>query len=173
MPTPTRLILLSAAILVAAIATLTVATAGSRASASTCSASQLTGKKLDSSGAAGTILISITLRNNGSACELKGYPALRIANALGLLPTRVVHGGLAILNDKPKQVKLAHAGKATILISFGDVPVGGETRCPAGTKLRLGPPGASGWLTIKVETEACGHGTLHESPVLAGVHSSR
>jgi hypothetical protein len=166
--------LLGAALAAVAVSALTVqAAAGSHASTSTCSGSQLKGKMLDSNGAAGTILFSVTLQNKGSACTLKGYAALGIANAQGLLPTKVVRGGLAVLNSTPKWVNLAHLGKASVLISFEDVPVGGETSCPNGNAIILRPPGAWEWLTIKVATEACGKGTLHESPVLAGVHSSQ
>jgi hypothetical protein len=174
MRSPTRLALLGTALTAVAVAALTVqAAAGSSASTPTCASSQLKGKELDSNGAAGTILFSVTLQNKGSACALKGYPALGIANAQGLLPTKAVHGGLAVLNSTPKRVNLAHLGKASVLISFEDVPVGGETSCPAGNAITLRPPGAWEWLTIKVATEACGSGTLHESPVLAGVHSSQ
>ncbi|MGD0272560.1 MAG: DUF4232 domain-containing protein [Gaiellaceae bacterium] len=170
----TRLTLCGVALAAVAAAVLTVQTAtGSRASAPTCTASQLKGKELDSNGAAGTILFSVTLQNKGSACKLKGYPGLRIRGAHGLLPTHVVHGGMSMLNGAPKLVKLARLDKASVLISFEDVPVGGETSCPAGTAIRLRPPGASDWLTVKVRTSACGHGTLHESPLLAGVHSSQ
>jgi hypothetical protein len=166
--------LLGIALIASAAAVLTVeAAAGSQTSTHACRASQLHGKRLDSNGAAGTILFSVTLRNSGAACTLKGYPSLRIKGAHKLLLTHVVHGGLAVLNEKPKLVKIAHNGKASVLISYGDVPVGSETTCPAGKALRLRPPKAKGWLTIKVTTTACGHGTLHTSPVLAGVRSSR
>jgi hypothetical protein len=80
-----------------------------------------------------------------------------------------VHGGVAMLNSTPKRVTLTYLGRASVLITYSDVPVGSETTCPSGTAIRMRPPGASGWLTIKVPTTACGHGTLHESPVLAGV----
>lgn len=174
MRSPVRLSWLVAVLAVLVLTTATTQAAlSSRAAAPVCTGSQLKGKLLDSNGAAGTILFSVTLRNTGVACTLKGYPALGIANAKGLLATNVVHGGLALLNSKPKLVNLAHLGKASVLISFGDVPVGGETSCPVGNTVILRPPGAWDWLTIRVETEACGHGTLHESPVLAGVHSSR
>jgi hypothetical protein len=171
---PITLALLSATFIASAAVALTVETAaGSQRSTPVCQASQLHGKRLDSNGAAGTILFSVTLRNSGAACTLKGYPSLRITGAHGLLPTHVVHGGLAVLNEKPKLVKIAHNGKASVLISYGDVPVGSEVTCPTGTAIRLRPPGASDRLTVKASTTACGHGTLHESPVLAGVHSSQ
>lgn len=170
----TTLVLLGGVLVTSAAAVLAVETAaGSPSSTPVCHASQLQGKRLDSNGAAGTILFSVTLRNSGAACTLKGYPSLRIKGAHGLLPTHVVHGGLAVLNEKPKLVKIAHNGKASVLISYGDVPVGSETTCPAGKAIHLRPPKAKGWLTIKAATTACGHGTLHESPLLAGVRSSQ
>jgi hypothetical protein len=158
--------LLGAGLLALTVAVLAAPTAlGSEAAAPTCAASQLKAKQ----GAAGTILFSVKLENTGAACSLKGYPALRIKGAHALLPTHVVHGGLAILNSTPTRVKLKHLGRASVLVSYGDVPVGSETSCPRGKALRLRPPGATDWLTVAVSTQACGHGTLHESPVLAGV----
>lgn len=162
--------LLGAGLLVlTASALATPAALGSRAVAPTCTASQLKGKLLDSQGAAGTILFSITLRNTGTVCSLKGYPALRIKGTHALLPTHVVHGGLAILNSSPARVRLKHLGRASVLVTYGDVPIGSETSCPRGKALRLRPPGAGDWLTVAVITHACGRGTLHESPVLSGV----
>jgi hypothetical protein len=170
----TTLVLLGAVLVASAATVLTVGAAdASQTSTPTCLASQLHGKLLNSGGAAGTIVFSVTLKNIGAVCTLKGYPSLRIKGASGLLPTHVIHGGLAILNDKPKLVKLAPNGKASVLISYGDVPVGSETNCPAGKAIRLRPPNATGWLTVKVGTTACAHGTLHESPLLAGVRSSQ
>jgi hypothetical protein len=170
MRSPARLSLLLAGLAAVAVALLVVGTAtGSRSDTPTCTASQLKGKLLDSQGAAGTILFSVTLRNSGAACSLKGYPALRIKGAHGLLPTRVVHGGLAVMSSTPKRVKLKHLGRASVLVSYSDVPVGSETSCPRGKALRLRPPGASDWITVRVGTFACGHGTLRESPLLAGV----
>jgi hypothetical protein len=169
MRSPARLFLLGAGLLTVA-ALLAAATAdGSTAAAPNCAASQLKGKLLDSQGAAGTILFSVTLKNFGAACSLKGYSSLRIKGAHGLLRTRVVHGGLAVLSSKPKRVRLKHLARASVLVSYGDVPIGSESSCPRGKALRLRPPGASGWLTVRVSTTACGRGTLHESPVLAGV----
>jgi hypothetical protein len=165
-----RLTLLGVGLLALAVAVLVTPTAlGSRAVAPTCATSQLKGKLLDSQGAAGTILFSITLKNTGKVCSLKGYPSLRIKRGHSLLPTHVVHGGLAMLNSTPARVKLKHLGRASVLITSSDVPVGSETSCPRGKAFRLRPPGASDWLTVAATTYACAHGTLHESPVLSGV----
>jgi hypothetical protein len=173
MRSPIRLTVLGAGLVALALTALATQAVRSRAGAPTCAASQLKGKLLDSRGAAGTILFSVALENKGAACSLKGYPSLRIKGAHGLLPTHVVHGGLRVLNSTPKRVKLAHLGRASVLISYSDVPVGSESSCPRGKALRLRPPGAGGWLTVVAKTYACGHGTLHESPLLAGVrHAS-
>jgi hypothetical protein len=134
-----------------------------------CRTAQLHAKLFDSSGAAGTIVFSMALRNNGANCTLRGYPSLRLVGAQGPLPTHVVRGGLAILNGSPQLVLLARGQRASVLISYGDVPSGSERSCPHGTTLRLRPPDSVGWLSIRVATDACGRGTLHESPVLAGV----
>jgi hypothetical protein len=142
-------------------------------SPSVCRPSNLVGTHLPGGGAAGTIFFTVVLENRGPACTLQGYPGLRITSAHGLLPTRVVHGGAALMNRKPRAVNLAPLGKASVIVSYEDVPVGNEKICPTGTGLRLRPPGSNGWLTIGVATEACGHGTLHTSPLLAGIHSSQ
>jgi len=171
MRSSTRLTLLVAGLVAVAAAALVTQTAvGSRASTPNCTASQLKGKLLDSQGAAGTILFSVTLKNLGAACSLKGYPSLRIKGTRGPLPTHTVHGGLAMLNGAPKRVKLGHLGRASVLISYGDVPVGSERSCPHGKALLLRPPADDDWLTVVVSTNACGHGKLHESPILAGIH---
>jgi hypothetical protein len=133
-----------------------------------CRASQLRGSVLNSSGAAGTIALSVTLRNTGAACALRGYAGLQLRTAYRALPTRVLHGGLAFLNSTPKPVHLARSGKATILIAYSDVPVGSEMRCAVASRLAVRPPGQTGRLTVRATLAACGHGTLRESPVLAG-----
>lgn len=135
-----------------------------------CKTSQLRGKYLDSTGAAGTIVFSVTLKNTGKYCSLRGYPRLRIRGAHGPLPTHVIHGGISELSVTPELVKIRHNGKASVLVSYRDVPIGSETSCPTGSALQLKPPKTKSWLQIKVTTEACGHGTLHTSPILSGVH---
>lgn len=171
-----RRTILSAAALVAvtAVVLTTQSALSARAGTPTCGGSQLSGKFLDSNGAAGTILFSVTLQNRGAACTLKGYPALGVANGSGMLPSHTVKGGLPFKTAAPKRVSLAHLARASVLISFEDVPVGNEKNCPFGTALLLRTPGAWQWLTInKVSTDACGGGTLHTSPVLAGVQGSQ
>jgi hypothetical protein len=123
---------------------------------------------LDSIGAAGTILVSITLRNGGPACWLEGYAGLRLVNAHGPLPTRVVHGGLAVLNQRPNRVVLEYGRVASLLVAYNHLTVG--RACPQSTRLLVRPPGQPGWVTVALRTDACNHGRLQESPILAGVH---
>jgi hypothetical protein len=156
---------------VIAIAALVAGYGSSHHGESVCEASQLTGKQRSLGGAAGTILFSIVLQNHGSACTLRGYPGLQIVNAERTLPTRVVRGGFSVLNQKPERVDLGHLSKATVYVSYSDVPVGAEKSCPAGTALLVRPPGASGSLTVPADTGACDRETLHESPIIAGVRS--
>jgi hypothetical protein len=123
---------------------------------------------LDSTGAAGTILVSIALRNVGPACWLQGYAGLRLANAHGRLPTRVVHGGLAVLNQRPNRVVLGHGRFASLLVAYNHLTVGAA--CPQSTRLLVGLPGQTGWVSVAVQADACNHGRLEESPILSGIH---
>lgn len=122
-----------------------------------------------SSGAAGTIVLSLQLTNKGPACTLKGYARLQLmASARRALQTHVVHGGLAILNQRPRVVRLAHGGVTSFLVAYSDVPTGYATRCPTGTEILVRVPGDQTWLPVLAKTHACGNGTLRESPFLAG-----
>jgi len=155
-------------LVVAAVAALS-ASASAGGAAPACRAAHLRGKLIGSSGAAGTIVLSVTLTNRGAYCSLDGYTRLQLmASARRTLPTHVLHGGLAILNQRPKRVLLAHGGVATVWIAYGDVPTGTERTCPASSEILLRVPGDATWLGVLVRIRACNHGTLRESPVLYG-----
>lgn len=159
-----------AVLAVAVVAAVAVTTSAS-GSVTACRTSRLRGHLLGSNGAAGTIVLSVTLTNKGPACTLKGYTNLQLmASARRTLPTHVVHGGVAILNQKPKLVRLAHDGAATVLIAYSDVPTSYQSACPAGTEILVRVPGDQTWLGVPAPTHACGGGTLRESPILAGTH---
>lgn len=155
--------------LVAVLAAASAGTASASGSVAACRAAHLRGHLYGSSGAAGTILLSVTLTNKASTCSLKGYTRLQLmASARRTLPTHVTHGGLAILNSRPRTVTLAHNGVASILVAYSDVPHAGETRCPTGTEILVRVPGDQTWIPVLARTNACAHGTLEESPLLAG-----
>ena len=159
---------LAVAVVLAAAAAMTTSASGSTAA---CRAAHLRGHLYDQNGAAGTLVLSITLTNKGSACTLKGYTGLQLmASARRKLPTHVIHDGLSILNlhQKPKTVLLAHNGAASVLIAYSDVPHQGETSCPNGTEILVRVPGDRTWIPVLAGTSACAHGSLAESPILAG-----
>jgi len=133
-----------------------------------CRASELHGRVFDSSGAAGTIVLSVTLTNSGPTCTMKGFTGLQLVGATKALPTRVIHGGAPAFSGRPTLVRLAHGGSATVLIAYGDVPVGNEGRCPTATTLLVRPPSDVRWVNVFVAASPCAHGTLRESPVVAG-----
>jgi hypothetical protein len=152
----------------AGIAAALSASASAGQMAAACRASRLHGRVFDSAGAAGTIVLSVTLTNSGPACTMKGFTGLQLVGATKALPTRVVHGGAPAFSARPSLVRLAHGGSATVLIAYGDVPVGNEGNCPAATTLLVRPPRDVHWVNVVVAASPCGHGTLRESPVVAG-----
>jgi hypothetical protein len=151
-----------------AAALLASASAG-RTAAAACRAAHLHGHLAGSSGAAGTIVVSIQLTNEGTACTLKGYSRLQLmANARRPLETHVARGGLAILSQRPKMVPLAHGGVASFFVAYSDVPRGYAIRCPTGTEILVRVPDDQTWLPVLATTHACGNGIVRESPFLAG-----
>jgi hypothetical protein len=142
------------------------ASAGQTAAA--CRAGRLHGSVFDSNGAAGTIVFSVALTNDGPACTMKGFTGLQLVGAAKALPTHVIHGGAPAFSGRPSLVRLAHGGSATVLIAYGDVPVGNESKCPKATTLLVRPPGDVHWVNVVVAASPCSHGTLRESPVVAG-----
>jgi hypothetical protein len=159
--------------LLAALATVAVTAQGS--TPSTCTASQLKASPGSENGAAGTIVFAVIIRNTShNSCSVRGYPALQMIGTHGRrLRTRVHHGGGLSFLDRPvRRITLAPGGAATVLVAYGDVPVGKEKLCPTGKKLLVTPPGAGSALSVAVLTQACGGGYLQESPLLAGVQHS-
>jgi hypothetical protein len=158
-------------VLVLALAAVAVlaSTASASGTPKACQAPQLKGKEYNSNGAAGTILVAITFTNTGASCSIKGYARLQLmAGARRALPTHVTHGGVPLITGKPKLVVLKHGGLATIVIAFSDVTVGNETKCETATEVLVKTPGENTWIGVLAPISACGHGSLRESPVLAG-----
>lgn len=129
------------------------------AAAAPCPAGSLRYRVVRVEGAAGTFLIRLDVRPT-ARCTLRGYPSLRILGADGPLPTRVRHGGLAVLNAPVRAVVAAPGRPAVLLVAYNDVP-GGSGRCARGVALRVGG------VRVGVATRAC-RSTLLESPFLPG-----
>jgi len=138
------------------------------ASGRTCTAADLTGAVAGTSGAAGTIEVTLTLRNTSSSpCLLEGYPGAQMLAASGAqLPTTVVRGGgYSFTAFAPGPVTLAPGAVAYVNVGYSDVPSGGETSCPASTQLLVTPPNAYDHLTVAAQLQPCAQGTLTVSPV--------
>ncbi len=138
-----------------------------------CTSSQLRVNATLPGAAAGTVFMNIVLRNTGSACGLKGYPALRIEGAKGSLPTHIIdgQGPTPRQSETPRRVSLAHLRLATVIVSYSDVPTG-RGSCFAAVAIGVRPPGAESWLKADLKAGVCDHGILHTSPVLAGARTS-
>lgn len=159
-----------AAATVVAVCALSVAAGSATAAAAPCHGTNLSGKVRQSTGAAGTIALSIALRNtSNSTCSLRGYPLLKLRNAAGPLPTRVRHGGLALLERAVATVTLAPGRAASLLLAYGDVPVGAETSCPAADDLVVILRHGQGRVHVSADIGACNGGLLRISPFLPGL----
>ena len=132
-----------------------------------CQAGQLSAHVRQSSGAAGTIGVSIAFRNRSKTdCSLAGYPSLLIPG----VQTRTRHGGLAILNAPVKRLTLRPGGYASLLVTYSDIPSGkGATSCVIARALRVSPPR----MTVSVRIFRCGKGVLElrESPFIPGLRN--
>ena len=146
-----------------------------------CTARQLTARVESSSGAAGTIVLRISLRTTGSACSLTGYPTLRLRQDGRPLPTRTVHGGLPLLEARADPVQLGPASRAFLLVAYADLPPGdrrgrrstGVSPCPGASSLEIW---VNGWLrpvSVAATITACDGGRLRVSPFLHPASSAR
>jgi uncharacterized protein DUF4232 len=154
-----------------ALATLGAQPASASPSAAPCSAGQLAGKVRQASGAAGTAAVSIAIRNiSPASCALRGFPKLKLRNAAGPLPTHVLHGGLAILEEPVTTVTLAPGHRASLLVAYSNIPTGSQTSCPHATRLVIILRHGQGRFSIAFTGAPCNGGLLRESPFLAGLH---
>lgn len=142
---------------------------GAGTNGSPCAAAQLRGTVGGSQGAAGTIALSVILRNvSRVGCTLAGYPALRMTSASGRVRTRVRHGGLAFLAKPARRFVVDPGGHSTLLLAYSDVPHGTEKTCPMASALLIRPTGAAGDVRVRVRLAPCNRGLVYESPLLPG-----
>jgi hypothetical protein len=153
-------------VLVAALVALCVG-AGSVSATSypgPCGAFSLHGAVHGSSGAAGTIALSLAFRNvSAKACTVRGYPALELVGA----PTRVQHGGIAFLMLPVRTLAVAPGRYVSLLVAYSDVPTGSERHCRT-THALVSTPGGR----VAVTIGACNRGLLRESPFVAGLRAA-
>jgi Domain of unknown function (DUF4232) len=153
----------------------TTTTDANSAAVPTCLASQLSIEPHQGGGAAGTISLTISMRNtSATACTLQGYPGMQLLNSQGaMIPTNVVRGSFtgsapAPASQPPSLITLAPGFSATFWLQYEDVPVGNETTCPASTKAQITPPNDTAPALVPLVISPCNGGTVHVSPVYAG-----
>jgi hypothetical protein len=135
-----------------------------------CQPTDLAGALLGSQGAAGTIEVTISLRNTTAAgCALEGYPGMQLLDAAGNpLPTQTVPGGSESFDDFPKSPVTIGPGQSGYFnVGYSDVPAGGETSCPTSASLWVTPPDDVTHLVLPARWTACDGGKLTTSPVFA------
>jgi Protein of unknown function (DUF4232) len=82
------------------------------------------------------------------------------------IPTIVRRGGsLSFENVPVSTVSIAAGASAWFNMGYSDVPVSGETSCPASKSIEITPPNDTQQLSVSVVIDACDGGLLSESPV--------
>ncbi len=133
-----------------------------------CQPAQLSAAPWGTTGAAGTLELTVSLRNVGpAACALDGYPGAQLANAAGqALPTSVIRGGTSSFTDQAPVAVVLEAGQSAYVdIGYSDVPTG-TTPCESASVLWLTPPDDVTYVAIDASVTACDGGTVTVSPVL-------
>lgn len=108
-----------------------------------CSNIQVLIRPVNSSGAAGTIVIAYSVHTLfGGPCHLQGYPGLELLDRdFHSLPTTVQRGGSFPLFDKVpvRDVVLDGQHDAYFALKYNDVPTNNES-CPGAPYLMVIPP---------------------------------
>ncbi|MGA2519495.1 MAG: DUF4232 domain-containing protein [Acidimicrobiales bacterium] len=154
----------------AASSTTTGSTSTTAASGLTaCAARDLAMAVTGSQGAAGTLELTIGVRNlSGTTCPMDGFPSVQLLDGSGAqIPTHVVQGGSYSFTDvAPAALTLAPGASASFNLGYSDVPTAGESTCPTAATMQVFPPHASDADTITVQSlVVCNSGTVTVSPV--------
>jgi Protein of unknown function (DUF4232) len=122
-------------------------------------------------GAAGHVFLTFRMTNATPAmCSLFGFVGMLMLDSSGSeLPTRVVrNGGQLTSQPGPSRFDLAGGQAATFTVSYGQVPVGNETRCPEAARLIVTPPDELENVTLEVggfRLAPCNAGELDVTPM--------
>jgi len=150
-------------------------TPSTKAGPATCATSALAASVHGSSGAAGTIEMTIALKSlSASPCVLGGYPGLQMLAAGGSqLPTAVVRKGSYGFTAMPPSVETITTGQSVYFnLGYSDVPSGNETSCPVAASLEITPPNSYTSLSLVAQLGPCDGGTITVSPVFAATGSA-
>jgi hypothetical protein len=140
-----------------------------------CPTPKLTASVYGSSGAAGTIEVTMALTSAAaSSCTLGGYPGLQMLNAAGTaLPTTVVRkGNYPFTAMAPTVVTVAPGQAVYFNLGYSDVPSGTETSCPTSATVQVTPPNSYTSTPVSAQLSPCDNGSLTVSPVFAATGPS-
>lgn len=128
-----------------------------------CVKTGLSVKTGKSSGAAGTIALGFVVSNiSATTCTLQGYPTLTLVPKSGTLDPTFTQSGRAPL------VTIAASGQAGFVLQYSDVPVDGQTTCPAVVGVDVALPKVSGGpIDVAAHFLPCGQPELTVSGVLS------
>lgn len=132
-----------------------------------CQASDLVGSVSGQQGAAGTVEVTVELRNVSIApCAVEGFPGAQLTDAGGNeLPTGVVRGGSFAFTDfAPAPLTLPAGAAGYFNLGYSDVTTG-SAPCEAAAALWVTPPDDVEQLTISQSMSVCDGGRLTVSPV--------
>ncbi|MFI5042240.1 MAG: DUF4232 domain-containing protein, partial [Acidimicrobiales bacterium] len=124
-------------------------------------------------GAAGSIAQVFILRNtSGTTCTMYGYPGLlRLDAAKKPMTTTVTRGSSVVVRDPgPSLVTLPAGASASFGSGWSHVPTPSDpaSGCAASTYLEITPPDETAYLLVPAAVDACNHGTIAVSAVVAG-----
>jgi len=135
-----------------------------------CTGAGLSGRVASSTGAAGTVEMSILVSNLGAtACSMLGYPSIDLLNANGQpIATTPVEGhasfSVTSANAAPRLQRLPASGTVRFMLQYSDVPAGTETSCLEAAKILVSvPPSATSFL-VGAQLTPCDNGSVYLSP---------
>lgn len=142
-------------------------TSSTTATVAHCQPTGLSGSVVGQEGAAGTIELTVALKNTTTAgCALEGYPGLALVSSTGSeLTTTVTRGGSYSFTDfAPSSVTLAAGATAYFNMGYSDVQ-SGATPCPTAASMWVTPPDDVDHLVVSESVMACNGVTV--SPMFA------
>ncbi len=125
-----------------------------------CSTSQLVPFISAENGAAGTIYMTLTFANVGSACTLRGFPGVQAVarNGSSLGNAARITAGTTVKTITLKAARAGNFPRATA--TLGVVDAGALPNCKrvAAVALKVTPPNQRSFKTVPLPFVACSHG---------------
>jgi hypothetical protein len=132
-----------------------------------CHASDLAGSVTGTRATAGTVEVTVVMRNlTGSSCVLDGFPTAQLLDAGGdELPTDVVRGGSYPFTDfAPAPLTVAPGAVAYFNLGYSQEPTDGAP-CETAAALWVTPPDDVEHLSLGQALTVCAGGALTLSPL--------